>query len=75
MTAPMAYPWPFGPHLHLAAEGIDIQFERLQRHCVNTCLLKFPLQIFSCLIGAILGVAASLILGTAQFFNHSLILF
>ena len=62
------------PHLHLTAEGIDIQFEGLQRHLVNTRLLKLPLQILASLIGAVFGIAAPLILGAAQLLDHLFVL-
>ena len=53
------------PHLHLAAERIDIQLKGLQRHLVYTRLLKLLLQILSCLVSTTLGIAATLILGAA----------
>ena len=62
------------PYLHLPAERIDIQLEGLERHFVYASLLELSLKIHSCLIGTILGVAATLILGAAQFLNHSFIM-
>ena len=63
------------PHLHVTAECIDIDSERLANHLVNTDVLKLLLKILSCQGYSVTGISPALIFLGAQLLDNLFVMF
>ena len=59
-----------GPHLHLSGEGVDVDGERLADDLIHARLFELLLQILPSFVGAILGIAATLVFRGTQFLDN-----
>ena len=63
---------PVDPHVHLPAEGVDVQRERLEGDLVGPGLAEFLLKVFPSLVGAVFRVPAALVFAGAELLDDPL---
>ena len=64
-----------GPHLHVTAECVDVDSERLANNLVNTDVLKLLLKILSSQGYTVTGISPALIFLGAQLLNNLFVMF
>ena len=64
-----------GPHLHVTAESVDVDSERLANDLIYTDVLKLLLKILSCQGYAVTGISPALIFLGAQLFDDLFVMF